>query len=222
MASASTAALTIQRPYAPAKVGMLIFFAAMLVYVLQHNERFLIDRSDPFWEHIATFKWWLLPHGLAGATALLLGPMQFSDRLRSRFTKLHRVAGRFYVAAVCIAAPLGFYIQYFQERMGAPRSFTLAGAVDATLWMGTTLVAFAFILKGRVEQHRQWMTRSFFVAIVFLEVRVISGIGGFDNDLHMTETIVWMCLAFALLAADITLQTQELLKRRPKAAKASA
>jgi hypothetical protein len=56
------------------------------------------------------FKWWLLPHGLARACALLLRPMQFSDRLRLRFAKLHRVVGRFNIAEVFIAAPLGFYI----------------------------------------------------------------------------------------------------------------
>jgi hypothetical protein len=33
-------------------------------------------------------KWWLLVHGLAGTSALILGPMQFSDRLRQRFERL--------------------------------------------------------------------------------------------------------------------------------------
>ncbi len=41
--------------------------------------------------------------------------MQFSDRLRARFTKLHRVVGRFYIVGVFIAAPLGTYIQYFDK-----------------------------------------------------------------------------------------------------------
>ena len=57
----------------------------MLAYVLLHNERFIVDPDDPIWEHYQTFKWWLLPHGLLGACALLLAPMQFSDRLRARF-----------------------------------------------------------------------------------------------------------------------------------------
>src|SRR6266478_4581022 len=150
----------------------------MVAYVLRHSEHFLIDAKDPEWLHIRTFKWWLLPHGLMGACALLLGPMQFSDRLRQRFTKFHRVVGRFYVAGVFVAAPLGFYIQYFEERMGGARSFSAAAATDAILWMLTTGIAFAFILNGKVQQHRQWMTRSFAVAIVFLEVRVVLGVTG--------------------------------------------
>jgi hypothetical protein len=39
--------------------------------------------------------------------------------------------------------------------MGASRSFSFAAALDAVLWMLTTGIAFAFILKGKVQQHRQ-------------------------------------------------------------------
>lgn len=136
--------------------------------------------------------------------------MQFSDRLRDRFRQLHREAGRIYVAGVFVAAPLGFYIQYFQERMGDPRSFSIAAAVDAALWVITTGIALVFVLKGKVQEHRQWMTRSFAVALVFLEVRVIGGVGGWENlDVHANETIVWACLAFSILSADLVLQWQK-------------
>jgi len=192
------------------------FIALMLAYVIPHDESFLVHPNDPLWQHYEPFKWWLLPHGIAGACALLLGPMQFSDRLRARFRQLHRVVGRIYVVGVFVAAPLGFYIQYFQERMGNPRSFSIAAAADAALWMITTGIAMVFILKGRVQDHRQWMTRSFAVALVFLEVRVIGGLGGWDNlDAHANETIVWACLAFSILSADLVLQWQQLASSRP-------
>jgi uncharacterized membrane protein len=191
-----------------------LLFAAiglMLAYVIPHDESFLVHPTDPIWQHYELFKWWLLPHGIAGACALLLGPMQFSDRLRDRFRHLHRVVGRIYVAGVFVAAPLGLYIQYFQERMGDPRSFTIAAAVDAVLWMVTTGIAIVFILKGKVQEHRQWMTRSFAVALVFLEGRVIGGVGGWENlDVHANETIVWVCLAFSILSADLVVQWQRL------------
>ena len=177
----------------------------------------LVHPKDPLWQHYEPFKWWLLPHGIAGACALLAGPIQFSDRLRDRFRRLHRVVGRIYVAAVFVAAPLGFYIQFFQERMGDPRSFTIAGAVEAALWIITTGTAMVFILKGKVHEHRQWMTRSFAVAIVFLEVRVIGGVGGWENlDVHANETIVWACIAFSILSADLVLQWQQLSSSPPE------
>lgn len=197
------------------------FIFVMMAYVLNHNERFLINAADPVWNHYQTFKWWLLPHGVAAACALLLGPMQFSDRLRRRYTKLHRVVGRFYVAGALIGAPVGAFIQYrFDEHLGGTRSFSIATAVDASLWMLTTAIALAFAMKRKIPQHRQWMTRSYAVAIVFLEVRVIGGLGGWDGNFAITETIVWVCVALSLLFADIAIQWQDLRPTRPVAAKA--
>src|SRR6516162_423314 len=198
-------------PRLRAKYLLFAFLGLMLAYVLYHDESFLVHPKEPIWQHYEPFKWWLLPHGLAGACALLLGPLQFSNRLRLRYRKLHRALGRIYIAGVFVAAPLGVYIQYFDERLGDSRSFTVAAGVDAVLLMGTTTVALVFILKERVQQHRQWMTRSFAVALVFLEVRVIGGVGGWENlGVHANETIVWACLAFSLLLADLLLQCQQL------------
>lgn len=205
------------RPRTAVRPKYVVFglFGFMLAYVLVHNESFLVHPKDPIWQHYHPFRWWLLPHGLAGACALLLGPMQFSDRLRQRFAKLHRVIGRIYVFGAFVVAPLGTYIQYFEEGMGGPRSFSIAAGVDAALLMITTGIAFAFIRAGKVQQHRQWMTRSFAVAIVFLEVRVISGLGGWDASLTASEIIVWICVAFSVLVGDIVLQVQDSLRSRP-------
>jgi uncharacterized membrane protein len=209
---ASTASVSLPRKsWLRPKYLLFGFLALMLGYVLWNNESFLFNAQDPEWEHIRSFRWYLLPHGIGGACALLLAPMQFSDRLRRHFTKLHRVVGRFYVTGVLIAAPLGFYIQYFEERMGAPRSFSLAAAAQATMWTITTLIALALILQGKVDAHRRWMTRSFAVALVFLEVRVILGA---THLVGADETVVWACNVFALLAADIVLQCQELFRSR--------
>jgi len=204
------------------KYLLFTFVGLMVAYVLWHNESFLINKADPVWQHYKPFRWWLLPHGLAGACAILLGPLQFSDRLRARFTKFHRVVGRIYIAGALIVAPLGAYIQFFEERMGGPRSFSIAALVDAILLMLTTAIAFAFILNGKVQQHRQWMTRSFAVALVFLEVRVVGGVTGWERIPGAIETIVWSCLAFSLLSADIVLQIQELRRSRPAVARVAA
>ena len=205
----SMQAVLARGPRLRAKYLLFAAIGLMLAYVIPHDESFLAHPKDPTWQHYEPFKWWLLPHGIAGGCALLLGPMQFSDRLRRRFRTLHRVAGRIYVAGVFVAAPLGFYIQYFEERLGEPRSFSIAAGVDAALWMATTGIALFFIFRGRVQEHRQWMTRSFAVALVFLEGRVIGGVTGWETlDIHVTETIVWCCLAFSILSADLALQWQ--------------
>jgi uncharacterized membrane protein len=192
----------------------------MFLWVLTHSERFLLDPADGEWMHIQSFKWWLLPHAIAGACALILGPMQFSDRLRQRFIGAHRAVGRLYVTGVFIAAPLGVYIQYLNEPLGFARSFTIETVFQAGLWMLTTGIAFAFILQGKVQQHRQWMTRSFGTGpLIFLEVRVIFSVFNV-TDPHSIEIVVWACTASSLFVADLVLQVQEILRMRPRTAKA--
>jgi uncharacterized membrane protein len=217
----ATAPATMQRvSWTRPKHVLFAFIFLMIAYVLRHNESFLINRADPEWAHIQTFRWWLLPHGLAGACAILLGPMQFSNRLRQRYAKLHRVVGRFYVFGALIAAPLGAYIQYFEERMNGPRSLTVLAIVDAVLLMATTAIAFAFVLQGKVQQHRAWMTRSFAVALVFVEGRMVLGVTHWEKTRpELTEAVIWSCIAMSVFFADVVLQWQESRRSRPIAAK---
>ncbi len=73
-----------------AKYVVFSLIAVMTVYVLWHNERFLIEPANPIWQHYAKIKWLLLPHGLFGAIVLLLAPLQFSERLRKHYVmQLH-------------------------------------------------------------------------------------------------------------------------------------
>jgi uncharacterized membrane protein len=221
----STASVAVQRvSWFKPKYLLFALIGLTLAYVLGHNETFLVNLNNPVWNHYQPFKWWLLPHGIAGACALLLGPMQFSDRLRQRYTKLHRVTGRVYVAGAFIAGPLGIYIQVIQHRIGAPLSFTMIAATHGTLWMLTTGIALVLILKRKVQQHRQWMTRSFAVGPgVFLGARVILGVTGLENrGPAAVETVIWMTIAFSIVLADIVLQVQEQQRSRPAVRAAAA
>jgi uncharacterized membrane protein len=215
----ATASLSPPRaPWFRAKNLLFACVALMALYVIRHNEHFLIDRNDPFWRHIESFKWWLLVHGLAGACALILAPLQFSDRLRLRLTKMHRIVGRIYITGVFILAPLGAYIEYMEERIGGTRSETIATGVFAILLMSTTSIALFFILNRKIQQHRQWMTRSYAVALVFFEVRVIGGIFRLDDNVAASDTAFWICLVLAVPLADLILQVQESRRTRNLAA----
>lgn len=194
-----------------AKYVVFTVIAIMSTYVLYHNERFLIDSSHPAWQHYESFKWWLLPHGVFGAIVLLFAPLQFSDRLRQRFTKAHRVMGRLYVVGALGLAPLGAYIQYYQERMGAPRSFTVLGVVDAAMLMGTTLLAFLFAFKRKIALHRQWATRSYAVALVFIMGRFVMGVTGWETlGVEIVQAIIWSCLALSMVFADVAIHWKEI------------
>jgi hypothetical protein len=194
-----------------AKYVVFSVIAVMIVYVLYHNERFLIEPTHPIWQHYEPFKWWLLPHGLFGAVVILLAPLQFSDRLRRRFTRFHRVVGRLYVIGAFVLAPLGAYIQYYNERLGSPRSFTVLAVVDAVMLIGSTGIAFMFAYKRKITQHRQWIVRSYAIALVFIESRFILGTTGWEQlGVEIVQAIIWSCLAMSILVADLANHRMEI------------
>jgi hypothetical protein len=47
--------------------------------------------------------------------------------------------------------------------------------------MTTTAVALLFAVRRRIALHRQWMTRSHAVALVFFEGRFVAGVLGLDT-----------------------------------------
>jgi hypothetical protein len=62
----------------------------------------------------------LIPHVLAGTAALLIGPVQFSSRIRRRYLGLHRVLGRIYVISVFVGSFTG--IALAAGRPGLPHN----------------------------------------------------------------------------------------------------
>jgi len=182
------------------KYAVFAFIGLMMLYVLWHFEQFVIDTTLPVWDHYAPFKWWLLPHGVAGACVMFLAPLQFSNRLRRRYLTAHKTIGAIYVASVFILGPIGIYIQHMDEAQGAARSFTWETVVQSTLLMSTTGIGLYFALRRQITQHRQWMIRSYAVALTFLEIRMIMGLTGWDQplDWHVLETVVWTCTAMTM------------------------
>jgi hypothetical protein len=194
-----------------AKYLVFSLIAVASTYVMYHNERFLADSTNPAWQHYAPFKWWLLPHAVFGAIVLLFAPFQFSDRLRARFTKAHRVMGRLYVLGAFVLAPLGAYIQYFQERFGAPRSFTVLAIVDALMLIVATTFAGLFACKRKIALHRQWATRSYAIALVFIAGRFVLGVTGWEAlGVEIAQAIIWACLALSVVLADVSIHWKEI------------
>jgi hypothetical protein len=202
------------------KTMLFIAIAAMYAFVLLTVESFLFDKSNPEWAHIAPFQWWLLPHGLAAACALFLGPFQFSERLRRKYVMVHKTFGYLYIAGCTVGAPLGVYIQWVEEKLGTfSHSFTIATIMDAAIWMFATTMALIMILSGKMQQHRQWMTRSFACALIFLEVRVV--LVAFQLPETAAEMVVWAFVAAAFPLADLVLQIDESLRHKARTVRAA-
>jgi uncharacterized membrane protein len=215
----SPAAATRPQP----KLLLFLLIASMMLVVLV-RDRILLDPRNPVWKHYEPFKWWLLPHGIAAALTLLLGPLQFSSSLRRRHLAWHRISGRLYVAGVAIGVPLGIAIEAIKYRIGvAPLRLLIGTTGFGSIFLITTGIAFSLAIRGRIAGHQRWMTRSFAVALVFLEVRCADSIhwlgrlidipGEFLETHHISD--LWLYVAVSLTVAELVLRSGN--KRRPRA-----
>jgi hypothetical protein len=98
--------------------------------------------------------------------------------------------------------------------MGAPRSFTVLGGVDAVMLMTATGLCFLFAFRRKIALHKQWATRSYAVALVFIGGRFVMGVTGWETlGIEIVQAIIWSCLALAVPLADFSLNWRELRSR---------
>jgi uncharacterized membrane protein len=163
---------------------------------------------------LRTIPWLLIPHILAGITALLSGPLQFSSRLRRRNPKFHRILGRVYVCAVFVAAPLAIAMAS-RKAFPQPGYFLIANVVQAGTWLIATGAAFLTARNRHIQQHREWMVRSYAVTFTFIGTRVLQPIPAWNHFTRPSFAIMVIIITFlAILVPDIALHWRELTTRR--------
>src|ERR1700735_1686437 len=151
----------------------------------------------------------LIPHTLAGIFALLIGPINFSSRIRQRHLQLHSILGRIYVISVFVGSFTG--IALAARRPGLPGT-----SMQAVAWMVCTPPAFTPARNRQITQHRQWMARSYAVPFTFVSSRVFNLVPAYWSHLGDVLSAVGV-IAFtlaSLLIVDIGLNWRELITRR--------
>ena len=150
----------------------------------------------------------LIPHTLAGIFALLIGPINFSSRIRQRHLTLHRVLGRIYVVSVFVGSFTGIALAW--GRPGLPGT-----SMQAATWIVCTTAAFLTARNRQIAAHRQWMARSYAVTFTFVSSRVFNLVPAYWSHLGDVLSAVGV-IAFtlaSLLIVDIGLNWRELTTR---------
>ncbi len=166
----------------------------MTLFVLYNRDLQLLDAHSFLRQRYLQAPWLLLIHGICGALALVVAPFQFSSRLRQRNLQLHRIMGRFYIGGVAIAAPVAVLIALI---LGPP-TLVMATVIQGSGWILTTATALYCVRTGKIQQHREWMMRSYPFAMVFVFVRVIIAIPAIERMGEVgLVSVVWSVIATA-------------------------
>lgn len=152
------------------RVGWILMYAVVLLFAVS-NVRFFTD---------AEFSTALQPqvfidnalmvrvHILAGTLSILIGPMQFWSTFRDRHRNWHRLLGKIYLVGAAFGSASALYVAWisFGGFSGHVGFFVLALG-----WGGATLMAYRCIRAGHWRLHREWMIRSYSLALGILGIR---------------------------------------------------
>lgn len=136
--------------------------------------------------------WGINPHALFGGTGLLLGAVQFHPRLR-RSLRVHRLLGRVYVVSCLVTGSAGMYMAAYSY--GGWTTHLGFGSLGVLL-VFTTVMGFLAVRRGDIDQHRQWMVRSYalmFAAVTLrLELPLLSSQLGFLEGYRIVSWLCWI------------------------------
>jgi uncharacterized membrane protein len=197
-----------------AKHVFFAIFGLLTIFVLYLYDSGFLDSRSPVWQHFEPVKWWLLPHAVGGVLALFLAPLQFSTRLRQRSLRLHRILGRLYVAGAAIAAPVAIPMAIIQ----GPPTLVLAATIQSTGWLVTTAIAIYCARNGNIQQHREWMIRSYPFAMVFVVARAILAIPAIRAMGEVAfVSVVWGVIATACFVPTFVINWRAMFRRKATA-----
>jgi hypothetical protein len=160
------------------------------------------DRFGIYWER----REWLLVHIIAGMLALLLGPIQFWLGLYRREKLLHRILGGGYVLAVFTSGTAAIYLARHTDFGWV---FGMGLTFMSVAWILSTALATIAIFFHLLEQHREWMVRSYVLTYGFVTFRIFNQIlqaVGVGTLLDQMTAASWFSWSVPLLVTECIIQ----------------
>lgn len=185
---------------------LLMFFLIALNFISGELKYYQLEEATfgRYWE----VKWWLIGHLSGGILALVLGPVQFWTKFRNKYLKAHRLMGKIYLIAILVASLSSIYMAW-NTAIKVHFTWALSLQVLSFTWIITAFMAFRAIKKHRIQQHKEWMVRSYIVTFVFVAFRWINdmlGAAEIGTFVERGPTIIYLTIFLPLLAAEIIFQ----------------
>ncbi len=191
-------------------LALLWFVVQRLHYLTDYS---VASYTDYFWPRRAG----LVPHLVGGLLAITAGLVQIWLGLTNRVSTLHHVLGKVYAAGVLIGSIGGIYLAL---TIPSPLSYVAGLFTLSIAWLITTGMALYAIRTRRIEQHREWMLRSYTVTFAFVTYRLTSywlrrWIHMPDSDLadDLDSLLAWASWAVPLLLAEPLIQLRSMRMR---------
>lgn len=208
----SSSAMAVPRPSRTALIAVLVVVGAFAAWFLSKKWMLYTHYDAVSYDDLWPRRFIFLPHLVGGSVAAATGIVQIWLGLTGRTRGLHRILGRLYLGGIVIgsAAAFGLALTTVNPDTLSYRAglFTLGIA-----WLVTTGMAWAAIRQRHVEQHREWMLRSYVVTFAFVTFRLfaqwLTALGVPDGP-ELESALAWGCWSIPLLLAEPLIQLRRL------------
>jgi uncharacterized membrane protein len=170
------------------------------------SRHFLVLKQDVV--HTQPWRLAFLVHVITSSLVLLAGFTQFSQSIRKNMPQLHRYAGWLYlIATLGFALPSGFILAFSANGgLSTQFSFVLLGL----LWGLSSILALYYAIQRQWFKHRNWMIRSFALALSALSLRTwklilyqLQPYWDWLTPIHIYQLESWLGWTLNLLIAEI-------------------
>ncbi len=186
------------------------------IFLVLFAGKFVIKDALPYFGfeqeifgHYWDFKWVLIGHISSGIVALVIGPFQFWKAFRNKYLTIHRWMGRTYLIAILIGSICSTSLAWTS---GIQVNFAWAFSLQclAFAWITTASMAYISVMRRRIQQHREWMIRSYVVTFAFVIFRWLNdelplAIQLMEKFEERGPTIIWFSWTIPLLITEIVL-----------------
>jgi hypothetical protein len=183
------------------------FFSLLLVkntlpYFSFHKDFiFIEERAILFLKPIYNYSFYI--HILAGSVCIITALVQFSSYILKKRKQIHIWSGKMYVLVVLLlGAPTGLYMSFFAKGSFWER---ILFAFMAMYWFYTTAKGLQTIKQKNVLAHKNWMIRSYSMAMTAVTFRIYHiafYYFGVDH-LHNYEISLWISVLGNMLIAEL-------------------
>ncbi|MFM7021788.1 MAG: DUF2306 domain-containing protein [Flavobacteriales bacterium] len=149
-------------------IAALIAYGSLSYFPADFTHGFLLGKKELF---NGIYKYGFYAHVISTPIVITIGTLQTFFRFEKKYPKLHRNAGKIYVATVLFLAAPGGLIMAFSA-IGGQLS-ELCFLLLAMLWIYFTYKAYQEAKNKNFSEHKRHMQRSFILMLSAINLRIL-------------------------------------------------
>ena len=191
-------------------LGWVAIVLSVLIMIASGVSRLVLMTQDPatadgFDARYIQHPWVSLLHIVPGVLFLTFAPLQFVARIRRRRISIHRGSGRILATCAAISGVLALVVNFLFPAFGGISTHS-AVVFSSVLLLFSLSMAIRHILRKEVRQHREWMIRTFALAMSVATQRVILILLRSLMGLSTEESFgaaFWLAIGVNLIVAEV-------------------